>query len=118
MKSNFDHQIGSSMATALASGFMALILHLHDILHPDDKRSADSYRERLKQPMKVRQIFNNLRDPPSNGNSRDDTIIPAQRYFKPDQLMEEFWKTPSEQMPKKARVLLDKVLYNILKYVS
>jgi len=33
-------------------------------------------------------------------------------------LMEEFWKTPSEQMPKKARVLLDKVLYNILKYVS
>jgi hypothetical protein len=99
------------MATALASGLMALILHLHDILHQNDRRDPGSYRERMKDRTKVRNIFNSLRDD-------SDGIILAHVHFKPDSSQAELDKTPDKQMPQKAKALLDKVLYAALKYVS
>lgn len=81
MKSSFGSKIGSSVATALASGLTALIMHLVDISKYGEDATAN-YRSKLQNPKNVRKIFLDLLPEPRKDEPRTSRIIPVTKYFK------------------------------------
>ncbi|KAF2967460.1 hypothetical protein GQX73_g6088 [Xylaria multiplex] len=62
LKSNFGTETGSSVATALAAGLIALIMLLVDMStkYNSDSKSAAGYRAQLQDPMNIRLVFRDL----------------------------------------------------------
>lgn len=82
MKSSFGSKFGSSVATALASGLTALIMHLVELSRFGEDSGVD-YRMQLQNHENIRNIFRDMIADPKKTNSRTDSVIPVEKFFKP-----------------------------------
>ncbi|KAI0531583.1 hypothetical protein GGR58DRAFT_229212 [Xylaria digitata] len=133
LKRNFDAKTGSSVATALAAGFTALIMLLVDMspkyggiktagsgsASQSESRLTSVYRKQLQDPMHVRKLFESLLHQSeintSNAELRNHIIIPADTYFDQNRLMRQLSKVPVNQTAEKGRELLDGILERVLR---
>ncbi|KAI0886865.1 uncharacterized protein GGS22DRAFT_158885 [Annulohypoxylon maeteangense] len=91
---DFRAAAGSSVATALAVGFTALIMLLEDTWPVEgnlpNAKSTDlrKYRQQLQNPRNIRKIFNNLLldTSPDMPTDQRNAIIPVEKYFWLDKL--------------------------------
>jgi Subtilase family len=106
MKSSFSSKFGSSVATALASGLTALIMHLVEL----SEDSRVNYRMRLQDHENIRAIFKGMIASTQPINLRGDCVIPVTKFFNP---------TWGESMPgwgeKQVKRKLDLCVKNILR---
>ncbi|KAI1083021.1 hypothetical protein F5B20DRAFT_596234 [Whalleya microplaca] len=95
MKSDFSGSTGSSVATALAVGFAALIMLLVDMLPFEDistnwnLTTLEKYRKRLRDPNKIRVIFRDLLPQPDQNRGteqRNAVIINVKKHFRLEKL--------------------------------
>ncbi|KAJ8109081.1 hypothetical protein ONZ43_g6238 [Nemania bipapillata] len=125
LRSSFGEKTGSSVATALAAGFTALIMLLVNMsdeyggrVDTEPRSPPPKYRTQLQDPNHVRKIFKNLlRDPETNrpnGEIQSDLVIPVHECFETDGLKRQYFHVPENERAKKGEKLLDVVLEQIL----
>lgn len=128
LKSKFSSSIGSSVATALAVGFTALIIVLVNMSPEHSKdTSTDSdsdpttlqgYRKLLQDPNNIRLIFQDLLpkpDPKRATEQRTAVIIPVEKYIKPDRLLKSLRGISEADMSKHGGKLLEPILNRLLR---
>lgn len=113
LKSKFSNSIGSSVATALAVGFTALIKVLVNML-PE----YESYREQLQDPNNIRLIFQNLlskSDMNKLAEQRTAVIIPIEKYIKLKRLRNSLKGVSENDIAERSNRVLKDILNRLLR---